>query len=477
MTVCVHNQKSHVWKAACRLAVTVVGTLLLATSLLLPTTATDVGDAVPINHTPTADAGVLTSDTNRTDSLRPTRPAVSYGLRVLAARDEVVFAGLCGNEISFTADDFRRVMNLSEVNYITISELPSPADGTLFVGSMGASVGQVISAGSLSLMSFAAADDTKPCDATMRISVNGSDYDVLCRLYLLEKLNYTPTVALASSLSLDVGTYRNVPLYGACSAYDPEGDEVTFEVVRYASHGRVSLSDKHTGAYVYTPDSGYVGTDSFDYVVRDKYGNYSTSATVSIRVEATPDAAAFADIENHTAASSIIRACSTGLMNGTRVGATHYFKPTAAISRAEFLVTAMHAARIGEADVAAYTQTPFADDASIPVSMRGYVALAAERKYISGKTVDGQLCFCPDETISRAEAAVILSNIIGYATEDTVTAFADAATLPAWSTKALTSLSALGILVPMDGNAYPAATMTRADAAEWLTRTVKLING
>jgi len=477
MTVCVHNQKNHVGKAARRLAVTVVGVLLLATSLLLPVAATDAGDAVPISHTPTADAGVLTSDSSRGDAQRPTRPAVSYGLRVLAARDEVVFAGLCGNEISFTADDFRRVMNLSEVNYITISELPSPADGTLFVGSMGASVGQVISAGSLSLMSFAAADDTKPCDATMRISVNGSDYDVLCRLYLLDKLNYTPTVALASSLSLDMATYRNVPLYGACSGYDPEGDEVTFEVVRYAEHGRVTLTDKHTGAYVYTPDSNFTGTDQFSYVVRDKYGNYSTSATVSIRVEATPDSAAFADIEGHESASSIIRACSTGLMNGTRVGADHYFKPTASISRAEFLVTAMHAAGMGEADVAAYTKTPFADDASIPASMRGYAALAAERGYVSGKTVEGQLCFCPDEPISRAEAAVILSNIIGYATEDTVTAFADASALPAWSVEALTSLSALGILVPMDGNANPAATMTRADTAEWLTRTVMLVNG
>ena len=162
-------------------------------------------------------------------------------------------------------------------------------------------------------------------------------------------------------------------------------------------------------------------------------------------------------------------------MNGTRVGANHYFKPTAAISRAEFLVTAMHAAGIGEADVAAYSKTPFADDEAIPTSMRGYVALAAERKYISGRTVEGQFCFCPDEPITRAEAAVILSNIIGYATEDTVTVFADASSLPAWSEQALTSLSALGILVPMDGNAHPTATMTRADTAEWLTRTTRLV--
>ena len=30
---------------------------------------------------------------------RETAPAVSYGLRVLAAREEMVFAGLCGNEM------------------------------------------------------------------------------------------------------------------------------------------------------------------------------------------------------------------------------------------------------------------------------------------------------------------------------------------------------------------------------------------
>ena len=96
---------------------------------------------------------------------------------------------------------------------------------------------------------------------------------------------------------------------------------------------------------------------------------------------------------------------------------------------------------------------------------------------LSGKTVDGQLCFCPNDKISRAEAAVILSNIIGYAVEDTVTAFADASTLPAWSGEALTSLRALGILQCPDGNAHAGKTMTRGDTAEWLDRTVQLMRG
>jgi hypothetical protein len=89
--------------------------------------------------------------------------------------------------------------------------------------------------------------------------------------------------------------------------------------------------------------------------------------------------------------------------------------------------------------------------------------------------VNGQLCFRPHETISRAEAAVTLSNIIGYAIEDTVTAFADADTMPVWAEEAMTSLRALGVLTAPDGNARHGDPMTRAATAGWLCRTVQLM--
>jgi hypothetical protein len=400
---------------------------------------------------------------------------VSYGLRVLAAREEMVFAGLCGNEISFTAEDIRRAMNLSELNYVTIRELPQPGEGTLFVGSVGAAEGQVISAGSLSLLSFAAADDTKPTEATMEVSVNGSDYTVTCRLCLLDALNYTPTVALAPAVSLNVETYRDVTIGGTVSAYDPEGDELTYEIVRYASHGRVSLTDRHTGAYIYTPDPGFTGQDSFDYVVRDRYGNYSTSATVAVQVSPRPSALTYADIDGEENAASILTVSERGLMNGTRVGSETYFKPEAAVSRLEFLVMAMEAAGITSETVAAATPPSFADAESIPAAMRPYVSYALQKGYIGGRSENGQTYFRPDEQITRAEAAVILSNVIGYAVQDTVTAFADADTLPTWSGEALTSLRALGILQSPDGNAHAGKTMTRADTAAWLCRAMQLM--
>lgn len=309
----------------------------------------------------------------------------------------------------------------------------------------------------------------------MEISVNGSDYTITCRLCLLDRLNYTPTVALAPTLSLNRETYKGLPTAGTVSGYDPEGDEIIYEIVRYASHGRVVLADRHTGAYVYTPDAGFTGKDSFDYVVYDRYGNYSTSATVSITVTARPVSVAYADLEGRTDAAAILAVSAMGLMNGTKVGAESYFKPDAAISRAEFLVTAMQAAGI-TSDMVADTELPdFADLGEIPTAMQPFVAYAVKHQYAGGKTVDGKLCFKPHDTITRAEAAVLLSNIIGYAVENTVTAFADADTLPAWSEEALTSLCALGILTVPDGNAHAGSLMTRADTAVWLWKSIQLM--
>ncbi len=453
----------------------------LALSLTLSAAATSAAGVVPIAETETAKAETETRPGNSTSvggsaaTEKKASPAISYGLRVLAAQDEMVFSAMCGNEIGFTAEDIRRAMNLSSLGYITICELPEPGEGTLFVGSMGAAEGQVISAGSMGLLSFAAANDDKPGEATMKISVNGSDYAITCRLCLVDRLNYTPTVSLAPAVSLQIETYRDIPTHGTVSGYDPEGDEITYEIVRYATHGRVTLTNKHTGAYVYTPDAGYVGKDSFDYVVRDRYGNYSTSATVSVRVAARPSTAAFSDIEGNADAAAIMKVANLGLMNGTQVGAECYFKPEEAISRVEFLVTALQAAGVSAEDVATLSAPSVADVEDIPAAMRPYVSYAMQKNYIAGKVNAGKVYFKPNDTITRAEAAVILSNIIGYATEDTVTAFADVDAMPAWSRPALVSLRALGIVTAPAGKADAGETMTRANTAAWLARTLSLM--
>jgi hypothetical protein len=63
---------------------------------------------------------------------------------------------------------------------------------------------------------------------------------------------------------------------------DPEGDALTVNSTTQGTNGAVT----HDGSSVtYTPDAGFVGSDSFDYSIDDGFGGVA-SATVSITVTA-----------------------------------------------------------------------------------------------------------------------------------------------------------------------------------------------
>ena len=61
--------------------------------------------------------------------------AVSPALYHLAAETEMHVAGLCGDEFAFDSQSFARAMNLSSIESVVITRLPSSAEGRLFVGS------------------------------------------------------------------------------------------------------------------------------------------------------------------------------------------------------------------------------------------------------------------------------------------------------------------------------------------------------
>src|SRR5205085_2408124 len=65
---------------------------------------------------------------------------------------------------------------------------------------------------------------------------------------------------------------------------DADGDTVT--LIRLATPAHGALTFGSAGSITYTPAAGYVGADSFDYVVIDGHGG-SDGATVSITVTAT----------------------------------------------------------------------------------------------------------------------------------------------------------------------------------------------
>ena len=320
---------------------------------------------------------------------------VSPALSVLAEECDMAMAALRGHAISIEAEDFARAMNLSSVREITVTETPPITDGELRVGTTVVNRGQSISGDSLSLLTYTAASDITT--SSFRFRVGNAPYEMTCHLYLLDKQNHAPTLSPASKNTLNVSTHRNVTLYGTLPCYDPDGDQTAIEIVSYPERGILRLVNPATGDYTFTPGDGYSGKDSFVYVARDIYGNYSASRTVSLTVSKPTVSVKYDDMENSPYYNAALTMAEAGIMSGTQVGSDVYFYPDGTVSRGEFLVMAMHA--IGVEEVTEVSSTAFTDDADIPQYMKGYIATAYELGYVKGVQTERGTCFEANRSI------------------------------------------------------------------------------
>ncbi len=386
---------------------------------------------------------------------------LSHGLQVLSVKTDVGASAPIGNGVTFSPDVFLRGLNRRTIDSITVKTLPSPADGCLSMGSTAVAAGQTIDARDLSHLVFEAAGEGE-VSSSFLFTVDSDPLQLVCRVYLTDTQNHAPTLSTVPVLSLENVTYQNKQTVGCLSSYDPDGDAPIYEVVRYPENGGLTLH-ANTGAYTYTPEQNFTGEDAFVYVARDRYGNYSASATVHLTVQMCGTSVVYADMEDSTAHNAALSLLEAGIMNGRQLGTLHYFYPQETVSRLDFLVMAMHAA--GIADLPDCQDTGFADDKEIPEDLKGYVATAYAMKYISGTVREGKLCFLPQESITRAEAALILSAIVGIEDVAVTPTFSDGNDIPAWARESVYSLHAIGILTATDGAISPMEPLTREQTA------------
>jgi hypothetical protein len=109
-----------------------------------------------------------------------------------------------------------------------------------------------------------------------------------------------PPVANSQMVSVQVNTHVSFTLSGS----DPDGDPLTFGIASSPTHGALSGTPP---SVTYTPQSGYVGPDSFTFIVNDGIAD-SAPATVSIDVQ--PQTAYL------VAAGSVWRYLDTGIDPG-----------------------------------------------------------------------------------------------------------------------------------------------------------------
>ena len=287
------------------------------------------------------------------------------------------------------------------------------------------------------------------------------------KLSILPKEDQPPT---AEDGSLE--TYKNIAGSGTLSAADPEGKPLTYNLVKEPKRGSVELHED--GTFTYTPDKNKVGKDSFTYTVTDSGGNTSEEAKISIEIRKPTDKATYADMDGDPDAFYAMWLKEAGLFTGATVGGNLCFEPEKTVSRGEFLVMVMKLVD-AQADETGLT-SGFSDEAATPVWLQPYIVSALGSGMISGVSSEDGVVFRPEAALSRAEAAVMLQNVLQLPAPTAKTVFSetDAAAVPAWAADATAALSAAGISL---GDTAQADAITRREIAKLLYEVSNLIAG
>ena len=267
---------------------------------------------------------------------------------------------------------------------------------------------------------------------------------------------------IAENLSFE--TYRGVSFGGVLKAHAPDGEALRFEITTRPVKGEIELSDD--GSFVYTPAEGKKGRDYFGYRAVDSQGRRSQEATVIIRLVKCGSAVMYEDMRGHASEYSAMKLCECGAFTGKCIGGRYYFEPDELISRGEFLSLCLEVtdARL----LSGVVSTGFTDDADIPAYLKPYVSTAVLNGVISGKISDGSSVFDADETISRAEAMVILNNALMLSDVSHISPDGE---LPDWAVQSAANLRACCII---DGTEDTSDALTRSDCADMLCAAMLL---
>lgn len=375
--------------------------------------------------------------------------------------------------ITFSEDDFI-VEGKAALDSIIISELPDPGAGLLTLAGQALHVGDVVVMSAVSGLRFqplaAPTSASTAFSFTPVFSDGVSGLPVNVGIYLLSSQNSAPIAE-----NLDLCTYKNVAITAQFAATDPDGDILTFQLVKKPARGAVTMPEDGSSEFVYTPYENKTGKDSFTYVAVDAVGNTSAPATVSIKIDKASTKVTYADMDGVPSYKAAIRLAEKGIFVGECMGGSYFFHPEAPVSRSEFVAMAMKT--VGLNELSDITATGFADDAAIPTWAKGYAASALKSGVVQGAAEpDGRIVFNPGSTITRAEAAVLLDRAL-QVTDVSETLLRDSEPAPVWAVQSAANLQTCGVLrADSTGTLGLSEQLTRADAAEMLLGAMEVLD-
>ena len=175
------------------------------------------------------------------------------------------------------------------------------------------------------------------------------------------------------------------------------------------------------------------------------------------------------DMEGHWSRDSVYRLIDRGIVNGIKLPSGDYrFEPERTVTRTEF--AKMLALCEGNPQAGAYTDlSTFADDSDIQPWARPFLKYCSSNGWINGKGVGDKVYMKPQDPITRAEAAAMISRALKLSAADKriKAGFSDKDKIPQWAAAYIDQLLEKKLMQGYsDGTFRPDRVLTRAEAAK-----------
>lgn len=353
----------------------------------------------------------------------------------------------CDAQYCFTAADFS---GEEEVKGICITQLPDAQTGTVMLGNRVLRKGDILSADQLAQMTFSPLRTTEDTEATVTylpIYENRVEKSTTMSISIRGKEDKAP---VAEDLAIE--TYKNLPNEGKLKVSDPEGQAMTFTLVRAPKRGEVVI--REDGTFTYTPKKNKVGVDSFVYTAADSAGNVSREATVTVQILKPTEPRQYTDTVGMDCRFEAEWLKNTGLFTGERINGENCFFPDKTVSRGDFLAMTVKMLNIP-------VQQANSDEIpeNVPEWLKPYVGAAMRSGLLDGLPATETGSLDVTAPITGTEVAVILQNALDLTVQ---TGMEISEEIPVWAADSVAVMSQYGLEL---GNDSP---VTRAQAAEIL---------
>ena len=362
----------------------------------------------------------------------------------------------CDSVYCFSPEDFSAE---DTITGICITGLPDSRAGTVMLGTRVLRAGDILTAEQVAQMTFCPLQTQTDCSAQMEYLPVYADCVAPADTMTISIRGKEDKAPVAEDSAME--TYKNLAVAGRLKVSDPEGQTMTFTVIRQPKRGALEL--KEDGSFTYTPKKNKIGVDSFVFTATDPAGKVSREATVTINILKPSDATQYTDTMGKECRFAAEWMKHTGIFAGEQLAGKSCFQPDREVTRGEFVTMLVKALDIPAEEETSFTG--YTDE--IPLWLQPYLAAAVRSGLTAG--LPEQEVFGADTPITGAEAAVMLQNALDLTVsrqEDAETAAES--TLPVWAQTAVTTLADNGFELEAD------AVLTRGEAAQTLYQAVQM---